>query len=169
MGRGVVKDDTLLNAVRTARAREKEAISEAKRKFQEFVEREAQAAHAEVVSAIRAAVIGGQNVRQIGIAYGSMDANTIKRLIVEATDVTETKTKGGAHPDWSLTKHQDGTFTVKATSLGDTGMSGMARFTLDEDGENFSYTDGDEWLQLQLYRLGYKEAIIEAYYGLGLR
>jgi hypothetical protein len=169
MARTVVKDDNLLNAVKVARIREKQAITEAKRKFQEFIEQEAQAAHSEVITAIRSAVIGGQNVRQIGLAYGSMDAGTIKRLIMEATDVTETKTKGGSHPDSSLTKHQDGTFTLKATSLGDTGMSGMARFTLDDDGENFSYVDGDEWLQLQLYRLGYKEAVIEAYYGLGLR
>jgi hypothetical protein len=169
MARVVIKDDNLLNAVKAARLREKEAISEAKRKFQEFVEQEAQLAHSEVISAIRSAVIGGQNVRQIGLAYGSTDAGTIKRLISEATDVTETKTKGGSHPDWSLTKHQDGSFTIRVTSLADTGMSGVARFTLDDDGENFSYADGDEWLQLQLYRLGYKEAIIEAYYGLGLR
>jgi hypothetical protein len=169
MGRAIVKDDNLLNAVKAARLREKEAISEAKRKFQEFVEREAQMAHAEVISAIRSAVIGGQNARQIGFAYGSTDPTTIKRLIAEATDTTETKVKGGSHPDWILTKHQDGTFTIKATSLGDTGMSGMARFAIDDDGENFSYVDGDEWLQLQLYRLGYKEAVIEAYYGLGLR
>lgn len=166
MGRAVIKDDTLLNAVKAARLREKDSISEAKRKYQAFVERESEMAHAEVISAIRLAVIGGQNARQIGLAYGSTDPGTIKRLIAEATNVTETKVKGGSHPDWMLTKHQDGTFTVKATSLGDTGMSGLARFSVDDDGENFSYVDGDEWLQLQLYRLGYKETIMEAYYGL---
>lgn len=167
MARAVVKDDNLLNSVKAARQREKEAISDAKRKFQEFVEREAQMAHAEVVSAIRLAVIGGQNARQIGIAYGSSDPGTIKRLIAEATDTTATKVRGGSHPDWTLNKHQDRSFTVKVSSLGETGLSGAARFTIDEDGENFSIVSGDEWLQLQLYRLGYKEAILEAYYGIG--
>lgn len=166
MARTVVKDDTLLNSVKAARKREKDAITEAKRKFQAFVERESIMAHAEVVSAIRLAVLGGQNARQIGIAYGSTDPGTIKRLIAEATDTTGTKVKGGSHPDWTLTKHENKTFTVKVSSLGDTGLSGAARFTVDEDGENFTVIDGDEWLQMQLYRLGYKEAVLEAYYGL---
>lgn len=166
MARTVVKDDTLLNAVKTARIREKESITEAKRKYQYFIEREAQAAHAEVISAIRLAVLGGQNARQIGLAYGSTDPGTIKKLIAEATNTTATKVKGGSHPDWTLTKHQDKSFTVKVSSLGDTGLSGAARFFIDEDGENFTVIDGDEWLQMQLYRLGYKEAILEAYYGL---
>lgn len=166
MVRAVIKDDNLLNAVKNARVREKDAISEARRKFQEFVERESQAAHADVVSAIRMAVLGGQNARQIGIAYGSSDPGTIKRLIDEATNTTATKVKGGSHPDWILNKHQDGSFTIRVASLGDTGLTGAARFTIDEDGENFSLVDGDEWLQLQLYRLGYKEAILEAYYGM---
>jgi hypothetical protein len=32
---------------------------------------------------------------------------------------------------------------------------------MDDDGENFSVIEGDMWIQIQLYKLGYKDYVIE--------
>lgn len=162
MARTVNKDDALLETIRIARMREREASQIARKELQAMIDKATRSAHAEVISAIRSAVIGGQSARQIGVAYGSSDPHTIRRLISEATSDLDSNGDGN-HPDWLLTRYSDDSFEIQVMSLGDTGLSGSAMFRIDEDGENFTAFDGDLWIQVQLYRLGYKEAIMEEY------
>ena len=153
-----------LDSVKVARVREKEAVNVAKRKFQEFLVKETETAHAEVVSAVRLAVLNGESARQIGIAYGSTDPYTIRRLIAEATannELVDTK----SHPDWLLTRLDDERFTIEVFSIGDTGLSGKAVCVLDGDGENFTVIDGDLWVQVQMYRLGYHKQAVREFIG----
>ena len=161
MSRAVNKDDELLELIKEARHRERETQKQARKELQQAIERATGKAHSEVISAIRAALVGGQSARQIGIAYGSSDPYTIRKLILEASINIE----GGNpnHPDWIMTKNDNGSFSVQVMSLADTGLSGNATFTIDDDGENFTAIDGDLWMQMQLYRAGYRDAIIEEY------
>jgi len=162
VARTINNDDALLDAVRMARVREREASQIARRELQAMIEKATKKAHAEVVASVRAAVLGGQSARQIGLAYGSSDPHTIRKLIAEAT--SDIAGNGdGSHPDWMLTRFSDGSFQIEVVSLGDTGLSGSAVFKIDEDGENFTAVDGDAWIQVQLYRLGYRDAIMEEY------
>jgi hypothetical protein len=39
-------------------------------------------------------------------------------------------------------------------------MSGHALCRVDDDGENFSVLEGDMWIQIQLYKLGYRDEIV---------
>jgi len=161
MARVVNKDDELLEAIKLARYREKEAQRQARKELQQAIERATGKAHADVVSAVRAALVGGQSARQIGIAYGSSDPYTVRKLVLEASINIE----GGnpSHPDWFMNKNVDGSFTVQVMSLADTGLSGTATFVVDDDGENFTAIDGDVWMQMQLYRVGYAKEIMEEY------
>ncbi len=162
MARTINNNEALLEAVRIARMREREASQIARKELQALIEKATRKAHAEVVASVRSAILGGQSARQIGLAYGSSDPHTIRKLIAEASSDIE----GGGnsnHPDWMLTRFSDGSFEVQVMSLGDTGLSGSAIFTIDEDGDNFTAIDGDLWVQVQLYRLGYKDAIMEEY------
>jgi len=162
VSRKINNDEALLEAVRIARMREREASLIARRELQAMIEKATKKAHAEVVASVRAAVIGGQSARQIGIAYGSSDPHTIRKLISEATaDISGNG--DGAHPDWMLTRFSDGLFEIEVVSLGDTGLSGSAVFKVDDDGENFTAVDGDAWIQVQLYRLGYRDLVMEEY------
>jgi hypothetical protein len=148
-----------LDAVKASRLREKQAVAIAKSKFQDFLARETEDAHAEVVSAVRLAVLNGVSARQIGIAYGSTDPYTIRRLIAEATvnnELADTK----SHPDWLLTPLGGDRFRLEVFSIGDTGLSGSAVCVLDEDGENFTVLEGDLWIQVQMYRLGYHRQVV---------
>lgn len=162
MARTANLDPELLGAITAARSREKEAIRIARKEIQALVDKATRSAHAEVVAAVRTALAGNQSARQIGLAYGSSDPTTVKKLIQEAS-VGLDSLGNENHPDWILTKHEDGSFDVQVMSLGETGLSGMATFTIDEDGENFSAIDGDLWIQFQLYRLGYRDMIMEEY------
>jgi len=162
MARTINNNEALLEAVRVARMREREASQIARRELQAMIEKATSKAHAEVVASVRSAILGGQSARQIGLAYGSSDPHTIRKLIAEASSDIE----GGGnsnHPDWMLTRFSDGSFEVQVMSLGDTGLSGSAIFTVDDDGDNFTAIEGDLWVQVQLYRLGYKDAIMEEY------
>lgn len=152
-----------LDDISKARLREKEAIAFAKRRFQEFIDKETEGIHAELLACIRLATLNGESARQIGLAYGSSDPYTIKALIQQATvgDSTE-ETK--SHPDWIMNKMSDGGFTLEVFSIGNTGMSGKAYCKIDEDGENFSAVEGDLWVQVQMYRLGYHEQVVKEYY-----
>lgn len=162
MPRTVNNDEALLEAVKMARIREREASQIARRELQAMIEKATKKAHADVVASVRAAILGGQSARQIGIAYGSSDPHTIRRLIAEAT--ADIASNGdGSHPDWMLTRFSDGSFEIEVVSLGDTGLSGRATFKVDDDGENFTAVDGDVWIQMQLYRLGYRDAVMEEY------
>lgn len=152
-----------LDDVRIARAREKEAVAIARKSFREYVKKQTEAAHNEVLSAIRLATLNGEPNRQIGFAYGTTDPYTIKRLIAEATsqnDIAETQ----SHPEWVMTKLPDGTFSLEVFSIGDTGLSGKAICKIDDDETNFSAVSGDLWVQVQMYRLGYNERVVKEYY-----
>jgi len=163
MGRTVNKDDVLLDAIRVARVREREAVQIARKELQSMIDKATSHAHAEVIATIRSAVIGGQSARQIGVAYGSSDPHTIRRLIDEASADLNTANSSN-HPDWILTKLSNLTFEIQAISLGNTGLSGKAIFKIDDDQENFTAIDGDTWIQVQLYKLGYNEKVIEEFY-----
>lgn len=154
------KKEELLEAVKFARAHEKLAIAEAQARAKVRIVEETKEAHDKVIEAVREALMAGQTARQIGFAYGSSDPSTARRLVQEAllNDDGETINE---HPNWTLKKNADGTFSITAHSLGDTGMSGFGVFKIDDDGENFSLIEGDLFLQIQLYKLGYKDAVLK--------
>jgi hypothetical protein len=153
------KNDELLLAVKTARAYEKLAVAEAKRRAEERVKEETIDAHEKLLDAVRDALMAGATARQIGIAYGSSDARTAKRLVEEAMMGDDGNTMN-PHPNWKLSRNQDGTFNITVYSLGESGMSGHALCRVDDDGENFTVIDGDMWIQIQLYKLGYKDEVL---------
>jgi hypothetical protein len=151
--------DDLLLAVKTARAYEKLAVAEAKRRAEERVLEETAEAHERLLETVREALMAGATARQIGIAYGSSDARTAKKLVSEAMTSDDGDTLN-PHPNWKLSRNQDGTFNITVYSLGESGMSGHALCRVDDDGENFSVLEGDMWIQIQLYKLGYRDEIV---------
>jgi hypothetical protein len=155
-------DNALLEAVKVTRLREKEAKQIAKRELMFMIDKQTKGAHEDLLVAIRNAVLGGQSARQIGIAYGTTDPYTIRNLIAEATNGID-GANNGDHPDWLLRRFEDGTFEVQALALGSGDLSGTAIFSVDEDGENFTALSGDLWIQVQLYKLGYKDKVMEEY------
>jgi hypothetical protein len=148
-------------AIKTARAHEKIAIAEAQRKAAEWVLEETKEQHEIIVEAVRRALGEGMSARSIGQAYGSSDPKTAKRLILEAMGGTSVSSDSSGHPEWKLTRNDDDTFNINAYSLGDAKLTGFGTFKVDEDGENFSLVDGDMWIQIQLYKLGYKDTVLE--------
>ena len=158
--RVVKKNEDVLNHIRVARAYEKVALAEARKRAEERIKEDTKEAHEAVIEAVRVALLAGQTSRQIGFAYGSSDPNTAKRLVNEAMENNSFDT-ANPHPEWKLSRNDDGTFSIKAYSLGDGGLSGYGTFSIDEDGENFSCVDGDMWIQVQLYKLGYKDTVLE--------
>jgi hypothetical protein len=149
------------HAIKTARAHEKIAIAEAQRKAAEWVIEETKEQHEVIIEAVRRALGAGMSARSIGQAYGSSDPKTAKRLILEAMGGTGESSDSSAHPEWKLTRNSDGTFNINAYSLGDAKLTGYGTFKIDEDGENFSLIEGDLWIQIQLYKLGYKDTVLE--------
>lgn len=154
------KNDDILNPIRVARAYEKVAIAEARKRAEERIKEETKEAHEAVIEAVRIALLAGQTARQIGFAYGSSDPTTARKLVNEAME-NNSIDLANPHPEWKLSRNPDGTFSIKAFALGDSKMSGFGTFVIDEDGENFSCVDGDMWIQVQLYKLGFKEAVLE--------
>jgi hypothetical protein len=148
------------HAIKTARAHEKIAIAEAQRKAADWVIEETREQHEVIIEAVRRALGAGMSARSIGQAYGSSDPKTAKRLILEAMGGTSTSSDSSEHPEWKLTRNGDGTFNINAYSLGDARLTGFGTFRVDEDGENFSLVEGDMWIQIQLYKLGFKEQVI---------
>jgi hypothetical protein len=153
------KNDDILNAIRVARAYEKVALAEARKRAQERILEETADAHEAVIEAVRMALLAGQTARQIGFAYGSSDPTTAKKLVNEAMSSDDGDTLN-PHPEWKLSVNDNGTFNIKAYSLGDSGLSGYGVFEIDEDGENFSCVEGDMWIQVQLYKLGLKDVVL---------
>ena len=153
--------DAVKAAIKSARAIEKNAISNAKRKLADLVDEMVAEEHANVVDAIRRALVLQMSSRKIGESYGSSDPHTIRRLINEAI-AGVTSTDGAIHAEWKLTRNPmvQGEFTITAFGLGENKLSGEARFTLDEDGENFTMIDGDSFIAMQLYKLGYKDDVL---------
>jgi hypothetical protein len=154
------KNDDNLNAIKVARAYEKVAIAEARKRADERVKEETAEAHEVVIEAVRVALMAGQTARQIGFAYGSSDPNTAKKLVSEAM-ASDDGDSLNPHPNWKLSRNPDGTFNITVYSLGESGMSGHALCQVDDDGENFSVIEGDMWIQIQLYKLGYKDEILK--------
>jgi hypothetical protein len=153
------KNDDVLNAIRVARAYEKVALANARKRAQQMVIDETAEAHEAVIEAVRIALASGQTTRQIGFAYGSSDPTTAKKLVNEAM-LSDNGDTLNPHPEWKLYKNDDGSFNIKAYSLGESGLSGYGVFTIDEDGENFSCVEGDMWIQVQLYKLGLKDIVL---------
>jgi hypothetical protein len=124
-----------------------------------MIERELKPYHKQVVASIRLALLDGYSARQIGKAYGSSDANTIKRLIAEA----EVGSIGIAQAvaTWELQDVNGDEFTLIANGLGDDKFTGKGRFVIDDDGENISVTHGDFALQSVAYRAGIVPSIIQ--------
>lgn len=154
--------EEIAQAIKTARAHEKIAIAEAQRKAAEWVRTQTIDEHEAIVEAVRRALGAGMSARRIGEAYGSSDPKTAKRLILEAMgNNSNDPTDLSGHPEWKLTRNDDGTFNINAYSLGDAKLSGFGTFRIDEDGENFSLVNGDMWIQIQLYKLGFKDTVLE--------
>lgn len=151
--------DQIALTIKTARALEKIAIAEAQKRAHERVIEETKVEHEAIVEAVRHALGAGMSARQIGIAYGSSDPHTAKKLITEAMAGATAETLSG-HPEWKLTHNDDDTFNITAYSLGEAKLTGFGKFKLDDDGDNFSIIDGDLFVQLQLYKLGYKDAVL---------
>lgn len=146
-------------AIKTARAHEKIAIAEAQRKAAEWVIEQTATEHEVIVEAVRRALGAGMSARAIGVAYGSSDPKTAKRLILEAMEGNSPDNLSD-HTEWKLTRNDDGTFSINAYGLGDAKLTGFGTFKVDDDGENFSLVDGDMFIQVQLYRLGYKDTVL---------
>ena len=153
------QDDELVLAIKTARAYEKVAIAEARKRAETMVKEETTDAHEALLDAIRVALLSGMTARQVGLAYGSSDARTVKSLVLEAMSNDGGRTEN-PHPTWKLSRNADGTFNITAYALGEGKLSGHAVLKLDDDGENFSVIEGDMWIQIQLYKLGYKDDVL---------
>lgn len=152
--------DEIIYAIKTARAHEKIAIAEAQRKAAEWVQEQVVEQHEVIIEAVRRALGAGMSARQIGTAYGSSDPKTAKKLILEAMGGTDESSDSSAHPEWKLTRNDDGTFNINAYSLGEANLSGYGTFKIDDDGDNFSLIEGDLWIQIQLYKLGFKDTVL---------
>lgn len=153
-------NEELLNAVKVARAYEKVAIAEARKRAEERIIEETKDAHEKVLEAVRRALLAGETARQVGMAYGTSDARTARKLVSEAMSNDDGETIS-PHPEWKLSRNDDGTFNITAYGLGEGKLSGHAICKMDDDGENFSVIEGDMWIQIQLYKLGYKDYVIE--------
>lgn len=158
-----IKDSALLEAIAITRKVEKIALADARVKAGEWVKTQTVDEHNKVLDTVRNALVAGYSARQIGLAYGSTDPYTAKRLITEAmatsgANITEAMEN---HPEWLVEPHDDDTFTIRAFALGEQKLSGEGVFRIDEDGENFSQIDGDGFIQIQMYRLGLVEQVLE--------
>jgi len=149
-----------LNAIKVARAYEKVAIAEARKRAEERIIEDTKEAHEKVLDAVRVALMAGETARQVGMAYGTSDARTARKLVSEAMANDDGQTIN-PHPEWKLSQNLDGTFNITAYGLGDGKLSGHAVCRMDDDGQNFSVIEGDMWIQIQLYKLGYKDYVIE--------
>jgi hypothetical protein len=155
-------DAQIKTAIHEARIAEKLATREARRRFEKQLEAEVADEHEAVISAISHAVLLGWSARQIGKAYGSSDPITLRTLIQEAREYDGSASSMSNHPEWRLTRDRDapGMFTITAYALGDNKLSGVGTFRIDDDGENFSLVDGDMFIQVQLYKLGFRDDVI---------
>ncbi len=157
------KDETLATAIREARKVEKQALLEARQQASILVRQQTEAEHQAVLEAVREAIIAGYSVRQIGLAYGSTDPYTAKRLVLEATgDNSKNFTQAlEQHPEWFVSNNPDGTFGIKVVNFGEQKMSGEGIFKVDEDQENFTQVSGDSFIQIQMYKLGLVDKVLQ--------
>ena len=154
------KNDANIEPIRKARLSEKLAIEEAKIRAKVFIENETRTAHSKVLDAIRDAILAGASKRQISIAYGTTDMNTITKLITEAT--ADIQTIEESNDAWKVTPLGDGAFSLEVWH---DGGSGVATVTLDDDMVNFTAIDGDLWVASLVYRLGFAQDIARSMNG----
>ncbi len=84
MGRVAKQDNGRLLAITEARAKHRDAIKVAQEKLKTFVETETREFYDGLIDAIRLALVDGHSARQIGMAYGSSDPATIRKLVEDA-------------------------------------------------------------------------------------
>ncbi len=158
-------DETIL-AIHNSRKAEKLALANAVKRARQIAVAETKPQHDEVLGHVRQAVQLGMSMKQIGTAYGSSDPKTIKRLIDEATlgFVPDTDSDEPVNREWTVEKNADGSFVLSAYGWGEQKLSGNGVFTIDADGTNITQIDGDGWLQIQAYRLGFVEQIVGEVY-----
>lgn len=150
MGRVAKQDSGRLSAITEARAKHRESIKVAQEKLKTFIEDETREYYQHLIDSVRLALVDGHSARQIGIAYGSSDPATIRKLIEDAgvDDLSVV-----AQPSWRSALHGDD-LVVRVVAFGPDKLTGEATFAIDEDGQNITATHGDFWLQSLLYREG---------------
>lgn len=170
MAKPRVKNEKTLGAIKVARLVEKAARDSARRRLEALIDNEVTIEHEKVLEAVRVAILEGHSIRQIGFAYGSSDPYTAKRIVTEAlADMTSAEAPEDVR-QWRLfvNDNEDNpeieTFDIQVYSLGESGVSGRATFTLDEDGQNITAIDGDLWISIQLYKLDLVNEIVKEYH-----
>lgn len=156
MGRVAKQDTGRLSAITEARAKHREAIKVAQEKLKTFIEDETREYYQQLIDSVRLALVDGHSARQIGMAYGSSDPATIRKLIEDA-GVDEASVV--AQASWRSALHGD-KLVVRVVAFGPDKLTGEATFDIDEDGQNITVTDGDFWLQSLLYKEGIVEEVI---------
>ena len=157
MGRVAKQDSGRLSAISEARAKHREAIKVAQEKLKTFVEDETREYYSDLIDSIRLALVDGHSARQIGMAYGSSDPATIRKLIEDA-GVDDTSVT--AQASWRSALHGDD-LVVRVVAFGPDKLTGEATFSIDTDGENITATHGDFWMQSLLYREGIVKEVID--------
>jgi hypothetical protein len=154
----VAKQDTgRLSAITEARAKHRESIKVAQEKLKGFIEAETRDYYDQLIDSVRLALVEGHSARQIGMAYGSSDPATIRKLIEDA-GVDDTSVT--AQASWRSALHGDD-LVVRVVAFGPDKLTGEATFSIDSDGENITATHGDFWMQSLLYREGIVKEVID--------
>lgn len=157
--------EPLADSIGNARAAERDAIREAKIKYDSLIQAETSVAHDSVLEAIREAVFAGMSTRQIGFAYGSSDPHTAKRIVEEAMLVFE-NANDQPNAGWKITlvEGDNSLFTLKVYSFGYNKQDGLVKVSVDEDEINITAQGGDFWVVSQLYRQGLVENVLKDYW-----
>jgi hypothetical protein len=157
--------EPLAAKIADARIAEREAIREAKIKYESFIAAETSVAHDVVLECVREAVFAGMSTRQIGFAYGSSDPHTAKRIVEEAMAGFASETSEAAS-GWKITipENDNSLFTLKVYSFGDNKQDGQVEASVDEDEVNITAQGGDYWVVSQLYRQGLVENVLKDYW-----
>lgn len=158
MGRVAKEDSGRLSAITEARAKHREAVRVAQEKLKDFVHNETLEYYNELIDAVRLAIVDGHSARQIGMAYGSSDPSTIRKLIEDAgVDDASVTPKSALR----VVRYGD-QLAVRIVAFGADQQTGEATFVVDDDGENITAVDGDLWVQSVLYREGAVKEVIDA-------
>lgn len=158
MGRVAKQDTGRLAAISEARAMHRAAVKVAQEKLKTFIEDETREYYNALIDAVRLALVDGHSARQIGMAYGSSDPGTIRKLIEDAgVDDSSVVPQSALR----VVRYGD-QLAVRIVAFGADQQTGEATFTIDEDGENITAVDGDLWVQSVLYREGVVQEVINA-------
>jgi hypothetical protein len=167
MARTIASNELLVDKIKDAREAEREAVRQAKIKYEALIQGETSVAHDDVLEAVREAVFAGMSVRQIGFAYGSSDPHTAKRIVAEAMagyDVDSGNPNAASGWKITLPENDNSLFTLKVYSFGDNKQDGEVVASVDEDEINITAQDGDYWVVSQLYRQGMVESVLKDYW-----